>query len=112
MKIKLIILVFVIAILLLSVKPSTPYSGKYYAGTTDEELVLNVDNTFNIYISRYKNIIDIKGTYNILENHIKLVSNNKNDMFFIKYMSNGEITGSVIKFSELPNDASIIFTKH
>ena len=100
MKIKLFILVVVIGILLLSFKASTPYSGKYYAGTTNEELVLNSNNNFNIYISSYKNSINITGTYNIFENHIKLITNNKDDVFYIYkvliYFSTGKVKVKVL----------------
>ena len=113
MKNKLYIIVFIIAIfyILLFPKPQTLYSGKYYAGSTNEELVLNSDNSFDIYISNYKNSITIRGKYQISNNHIELLANDKNDKFFIDNISSGEITGSVITFKQANNGSSIIFTK-
>ena len=114
MKNKLYIALFIVtllAIILLFPKPQTFYSGKYYAGSTNEELVLNSDNSFDIYITNYRNSISISGKYRISNNHIELVANNKNDKFYIDNISSGEVTGSVITFKQAKNNSPTIFTK-
>ena len=111
MKTKLYIIVFVIAIFLLFPTPKTFYSGTYYAGNTNEELVLHPDNSFVIRITRYQNSTTINGKYVILNNHIKLLSNYKKDTFLINNISSGEVTGSSITFKQDKNDSYTIFTK-
>ena len=107
----LIAIIAIIAIFLLFPKPQTPYSGKYYAGSTDEELVLHSDNSFDFYITSYKNSILISGKYQISNNHIELLANDKNDTFFINDISSGDVTGTVITFKNAKNDSTTIFTK-
>jgi hypothetical protein len=114
MKKKLFILLTIVAIIFIFFffhKPGTPYSGTYYTKNTDVELVLNSDNSFDFYIANDKRDIAINGTYIINNNHIKLISNGKSDMFFIKDISYGIITGSVITFKDDKNNAITIFTK-
>jgi len=111
MKNKLYIVVFIIAVILLFPKPQTPYSGTYYAGSTNIKLVLNSDNSFDFYITSYKNSIPISGKYRISNNHIELLANDKNDTFFINKILSGEITGSLITFKQAKDGSSTIFTK-
>jgi hypothetical protein len=117
MKTKLYMIVFIIAItsiiamFLLSPKPGTPYSGVYHASSANEELVLNSNNSFDIYIVYAKYSINVSGKYQITNNHIKLLTKNKTDSFYIKDISSGIVTGSVINFMKTENGSSIIFTK-
>ena len=114
MKNKLYIIGFIaalFAILILFTKPQTPYCGKYYPGSTNEELVLNRDNSFDLNISGNRTSITIRGKYSIINNHIELVANNKNDRFYIDTISSGDVMGSVITFKQVKNGSSIIFTK-
>ena len=111
MKIRLYIVVFIIAIILLLPKPKTPYSGAYYASSTNEGLVLNSNNSFDFYITCYKDSINISGKYRISNNHIKLLANDKNNTFFVKNFFSGEVTGSLITFKQAKNGSSTIFTK-
>ena len=111
MKNKLYVIAFIIVIILLFPKPQTPYSGVYYADSTNEELVLNSDNSFVICISRYKNSIFINGKYRISNNHLELLANDKNDAFIINNISSGEITGSLIIFKQAKSASSTLFTK-
>ena len=114
MKKKLCITLFIITILsaiLLFTKPSTPYSGKYYENSTNLELVLNPDNSFDYNITIYRNSIDIKGKYKIINNHINLFANDKSNDFYIDNISSGTVTGTVITFKQAKNETSIIFTK-
>lgn len=111
MKTRLYIVVFIIALILLFPRPVTPYSGTYYAGSTNTKLTLNPNNSFNMYITRYKNSIPISGNYRISNNHIELLANDKNDTFFIKNITSGEVTGSLITFKQVKNTSSTIFTK-
>lgn len=115
MKNKPFIIVSIIAliiIILLFPKTQTPFSGTYYAGSSNtEELILNSDNSFDLNIDNYRNSLTIRGNYKISNNHIELLSNDKNDTFFIKDISSGEVTGSVITFKNVKNASPIIFTK-
>jgi len=111
MKTRLYIVVFIIAIILLLPKTQTPYSGAYYAGSTNTKLVLNSDNSFDFYNTSYKNSITISGKYRISNNHIDLLANDKNDTFFINNINSGEVTGSLITFKQAKNGSSTIFTK-
>ena len=112
MKTKLFIIVAIIAILLLLPKVHTAYSGKYYLkGSSAELLELNANNTFTIYITKYKNSTIISGKYNISNNHIELQADDKGLMQLIPNLSSGEVTGSVITFPKLDNNESSIFTK-
>ncbi len=111
MKIKSLIVVFIVVSLFLFMKHSTTYSGKYYAGNTDKQLVLNADSTFSINIYNYKTSTTINGTYSISNNEIKLLPKAKNEMWLIKDISSGKITGSIITFTSSSNASPIIFTK-
>lgn len=111
MKNKLYIIVFIIALTLLFAKSNTPYSGTYYSGSTNDGLVLNSDNSFEICVSNYKNSITISGKYQILNNHIELLPNDKTYMFLVNNISSGEIKGSIITFKQSKNGSSLIFTK-
>jgi len=111
MKNKLYVVVFIIGMILLFPKPQTPYSGTYYAGSANTELVLNSDNSFDFYITSYKNSITISGKYRISNNHIDLLANDKNDTFFINDVISGEIAGSLITFKQAKNASSTLFTK-
>jgi len=111
MKNILYIIVFIIALILLFPKPKTFYSGTYYAGSTNEGLVLNSDNSFNVYISSYKDSTTISGKYRISNNHIELLANDKEDTFFINDISSGKVTGSAITFKQAKNGLSTIFIK-
>jgi len=111
MKNKLYITLFIFAIVLVFPKTQTPYSGKYYAGSTNEELVLKPDNSFDLYISGNRNSITISGKYLISDNHIELLANDKNDKFYIDNISSGAVTGTAITFKKAKNATSIIFTK-
>ena len=114
MKKKLYITLFIIItffIILLFTRPSTPYSGKYYEGSTNIELVLNSDNSFDYNITIYRNSINIKGKYKILNNHINLFANDKSNDFYIHNISSGNVTGTIITFKQVKNETSIIFTK-
>jgi len=111
MKNKLYIVLFIIAIILIFPKPQTAYYGKYYAGSTNEELVLNSNNTFDLYISSYKNSITIRGKYRVLNNHIGLITNHKNDTFFINNIDSGEVNSSIITFKQIKSSSFIIYTK-
>lgn len=111
MKNKLYVVAFIIAIILLFPKPQTPYSGTYYSDSTNTELVLNSDNSFDFYITSYKNSITISGKYQISNNHLELLANDKNDEFFINNISSGEVTGSLIIFKQAKNVSTTLFTK-
>ena len=116
MKIKLCIVVSIIAIfaVILSLsfpKPQPSYSGTYYAYSTNEKLVLNSNNTFKFNSTSYNNSITIRGKYRISNNHIELQANNKNDTSYIRNILSGEVNGSLISFKQANNRSSIIFTK-
>lgn len=110
-KVFIITITAVIAILLLFPKSETPYSGTYYSNSIDEELNLKSNNTFDIYKDNDKYSISINGKYRISNNHIQLMANDKNNMFFIKDISTGYVTGSIISFKQAKNKSPIIFTK-
>ncbi len=111
MRKKVLILVIFIAIFFLFIKHDTPYSGKYYAGSTNEELVLKSNNSFTICFSHYKDSTTISGKYNITNNHIDLKPNGKNPLLYNFHLTSGEITGSEIKFSKSNYGSSIVFKK-
>jgi hypothetical protein len=111
MKTKLYVVVLILFLILLFPKPKTFYSGTYYAGNTNEELVLNPNNSFIIRITRYENSTNIKGKYLISNNHIKLLTNYKKDTFLINNISSGEVTGTTITFKHDKSNSSTIFTK-
>jgi len=115
MKTKSFIIVFIIAlivIILLTPKNQTPYSGSYHAvGSTNENLILNSDNSFDLHIDNYRNSMTIRGKYKILNNHIELLANDKYSTLFIKDITSGDVTGSVITFKQVENTPPIIFTK-
>ena len=111
MKNKLYIVIFIITIILIFPKSQTAYSGKYYAGSTNGELVLNSNNTFDFYISSYKNSMPIRGKYRVLNNHIELLTNDKNDTFFINSIASGEVNGSMLTFKQIKSNSPIIYTK-
>ena len=107
----IVFIIVIITIILLFPKPKTFYSGTYYGGSTNEQLVLNSNNSFNFYISSLKDSITISGKYRIINNHIELIANNKDDNFYIDNISFGDITGSAITFKQNKNGSSIIFIK-
>lgn len=116
MKNKLYIVVFIITIFAIILtlsfpKYQTSYSGTYYAGSTNEKLVLNSNNSFKVYITSYNNSITISGKYRISNNHIELQANNKNDTFFIRNILSGEVSGLLITFNQANNGSPIIYTK-
>ena len=114
MKTKLYITFFIVAvfaIFLLFPKPQTLYSGKYYAGNTNKELVLKPDNSFAYHISGNRTGITISGKYQISNNHIELLANDKKDNFFIDHISSGDVAGAGITFKHPNNGSLIIFTK-
>ena len=115
MKKKSFIVVFIVTLIiifLLFPKTKTPFSGTYHAGSSNaEELILNSDNSFDLRIDNYRNSLSIHGKYKISNNHITLISNNKDDMFFIQDIKSGEINGSVITFKQTEKTPPILFTK-
>lgn len=112
MKNKAVIAIVVIAIILVFIKHNdTPYSGKYFAGSTNEELVLKSNNSFTIYFTHYKNSTTISGKYTITNNHIDLKPNGKNSLLNNFNLSSGEITGSEIKFSKSKYGSATVFKK-
>ena len=115
MKKKSFIVVFIITLIiifLLFPKTKTPFSGTYHAGSSNaEELILNSDNSFDLHIDNYRNSLTIRGKYKISNNHINLLPNDKDDIFFIQDISSGDINGSVITFKQANEASPILFSK-
>ena len=104
-------IIIVLLIIFLFPKAKTPYSGKYLSKSTNEELVLHADDTFNLIITSYKNSVNIAGNYKIKNNYIKLSVKDKSEIPIIKNISSGEVNGSDIVFPQLKHQPDLVFTK-
>ena len=111
MKIKLIVIIVIISTVLLFTQHSTAYSGKYYAGSSNEELVLNANNSFNLNITNYRGSLTISGKYSISNNRINLQTNDSTQMLFINAILSGNVAGSVITFPKSQYGSATIFKK-
>lgn len=104
-----VFLLFILVILF--IKPSNAYSGTYRCEkNTNESLILNADNSFKIVSVLDKDDVVFSGKYRISHNHIHLSFDDKGTDEYFKNMSDGEVDGSVIIFSEL-RGTSVKFNK-
>lgn len=112
MLLEFFVTIFLLVILImLFTKKADAYSGTYRCeANANESLVLNADKSFKIISVLGKDDMVFSGKYKISKNRIQLTFDDKNIDSYANSLSDGEIDGSVIIFSQ-PRGTSLKFDK-
>lgn len=88
-----------------------PYSGEYtLQGNSNTTLILNDNNTFNLYTGYGKSSYSASGKYSVNDNKINLTYT-INQLPFVNKITLGKVQGSIITFFDSKTNNNMVFTK-